>query len=205
MRDKLLSLTSLLLLIPACASAQRDTAEPSDDAMADATVPERTAPPVLYEPNSSIDPVVARRMAMRMTTQEAIEAELEHDAEPLATDMVAPTMSAACGWEQPTFFFATDDADVGFLGDIKMDALADCLTSKPLHDEPIVVVGHADTRGDAYENLELGLDRANAVKSQLVALGVSPTRIETYSSGEYRTDNDDSNLDDRRVVVKLDR
>lgn len=201
----LIGMTSLLLLASACASTQTDTVEPSTEPIVDASVPERTAPPVLYE-SHSIDPIVAQRMRMQMNSREAVESASEAEGnEKLATPLVAPTLNDACGWDDPTLYFATGDADLGLIGEAKMAALASCLMSAPLEDESIVLVGHADARGDAYENLELGLERAQLVKSELVALGIEPTRIETYSRGEYRVDGDDSDLDDRRVVVKLDQ
>lgn len=195
-------MTCLLLLVPACAATQHDAAEPMAN---EPVVSEHQVPPAYEAPitettsveNTSIDPIVARRMNMRMTTREATYTEVE--------PFVPPTLAAACGWEKPTFYFNTDDADVGLVGEVKMNALGTCLSSEALASEPVVIVGYADERGDSYDNLELGLDRANAVKSELVAQGVDPDRIDTYSRGEYAADDDDVFFDDRRVVVKLDR
>ena len=46
--------------------------------------------------------------------------------------------------------------------------------------------GHADERGDEEYNLALGERRATAVKSYLVDLGVSGSRIRTISYGESK-------------------
>ena len=196
MTQRFTELTCLLLLAPACAATQHDTSEPSTQA----TASEHHATPVyeaIVSPTPSIDPAVAERMNMQMAAQQAVYTDVE--------PFVEPTLSAACGWEKPTFYFPSDDADVGLVGEVKMNALATCLTSDPLQDQPVVVVGYADERGDSYDNLELGLDRANAVKSELVTQGVAPDRIETYSRGEYTADEDEALYDDRRVIVKLDR
>ena len=48
----------------------------------------------------------------------------------------------------------------------------------------IVLEGHCDERGTVEYNMALGAERARAVKSALVALGVSSSRIETISYGE---------------------
>lgn len=50
----------------------------------------------------------------------------------------------------------------------------------------ITVEGHADERGTREYNLALGERRANSVKSYLVALGVSPSRVTVISYGKER-------------------
>lgn len=48
----------------------------------------------------------------------------------------------------------------------------------------IVVTGHTDTTGNARTNAELGLRRANVVRSMLVQTGLSTLMIEVRSHGE---------------------
>jgi peptidoglycan-associated lipoprotein len=48
----------------------------------------------------------------------------------------------------------------------------------------VVLEGHCDERGTAEYNMALGAERARAVKTALVALGVSSSRIDTVSYGE---------------------
>jgi peptidoglycan-associated lipoprotein len=58
-----------------------------------------------------------------------------------------------------------------------------------LRDAPTVrirVEGHADERGSTEYNLALGSRRAESVRSYLVGLGISATRLETTSYGEGR-------------------
>jgi len=50
----------------------------------------------------------------------------------------------------------------------------------------VTIEGHCDERGSDEYNLALGEHRAVAVKSYLVALGVSPDRLSTISYGEER-------------------
>lgn len=51
---------------------------------------------------------------------------------------------------------------------------------------PIVIEGHCDDRGSEEYNLALGDNRANSVKSELVKLGVSASRIRTVSYGKEK-------------------
>jgi outer membrane protein OmpA-like peptidoglycan-associated protein len=48
---------------------------------------------------------------------------------------------------------------------------------------PILVVGHADDRGTAGYNTNLGMKRATAVRDRLAALGVRADRIEVRTRG----------------------
>ena len=50
----------------------------------------------------------------------------------------------------------------------------------------VVVEGHCDERGTREYNLALGERRANAMREQLISLGVSAARIETISYGKER-------------------
>ncbi len=50
----------------------------------------------------------------------------------------------------------------------------------------VTISGHCDERGTREYNLALGDRRANAVKNQLVALGIPVSRINTISYGKER-------------------
>ncbi len=50
----------------------------------------------------------------------------------------------------------------------------------------ILIAGHCDDRGSEEYNLALGDNRANAVKAELVKMGVSPDRIRTVSYGKEK-------------------
>lgn len=50
----------------------------------------------------------------------------------------------------------------------------------------VTIEGHCDERGTREYNLALGERRANAVKSYLMALGVSASRVNTISYGKER-------------------
>ncbi len=72
--------------------------------------------------------------------------------------------------------------------DLHMDARETLKTNAEwLESHPSVraeIEGHCDERGTNEYNLALGAKRANAAKSYLVTLGVSPDRLSTVSYGE---------------------
>lgn len=49
---------------------------------------------------------------------------------------------------------------------------------------PVILTGHCDERGTPEYNLSLGLRRAQAVRDQLVRLGVDPGRLICQTAGE---------------------
>ena len=66
----------------------------------------------------------------------------------------------------------------------KVDAVVAYLQQNPTHG--VVVEGHCDERGSNEYNLSLGENRALAVRSYLVNLGVAADRIQTRSYGEEK-------------------
>jgi len=71
----------------------------------------------------------------------------------------------------------------------------------------VVVIGHTDTRGSRESNVELGLRRANAVRSLLVQAGLSTLAIDTRSHGEaellVKTADNVSEPRNRRVEITV--
>jgi peptidoglycan-associated lipoprotein len=48
----------------------------------------------------------------------------------------------------------------------------------------VTIEGHCDARGTSEYNLGLGEQRANAVRSYLISLGIAPDRLLVVSKGE---------------------
>ena len=72
----------------------------------------------------------------------------------------------------------------------------------------VVLEGHADSRGSESYNEKLGLDRAEAVKAELVAQGIPVDTLSTVSFGETRplfTEKEEwAYAANRRVHVRVD-
>jgi peptidoglycan-associated lipoprotein len=71
----------------------------------------------------------------------------------------------------------------------------------------IILEGHCDERGTAEYNMALGAERARAVKSALIAMGVASSRIETISYGEEipldPSQSEEAHAKNRRVHFAL--
>ena len=71
----------------------------------------------------------------------------------------------------------------------------------------VAVVGHTDTMGPAASNIELGLRRANAIRSALIDAGVDAALIEATSHGEadllVKTADEVSEPRNRRVDITV--
>lgn len=72
----------------------------------------------------------------------------------------------------------------------------------------VVLQGHADSRGSEEYNKKLGMDRAEAVRKELVVLGVAADRLSTVSFGETKplfTEKEEwAYAANRRVEVHMD-
>jgi outer membrane protein OmpA-like peptidoglycan-associated protein len=81
---------------------------------------------------------------------------------------------------------------------------------KAVKDRPVpevAVVGHTDTTGTPATNFELGLKRANMVRSLLIEVGLDASFIEVTSHGEadplVRTPDDIYEPRNRRVEITI--
>jgi peptidoglycan-associated lipoprotein len=79
-------------------------------------------------------------------------------------------------------FFDTDSSELDIASRGVLDRNAAILQEHA--DVKVQVQGHADERGTVDYNLQLGNERANAVKDYLVSQGVAPARIAVISYGE---------------------
>jgi len=63
-----------------------------------------------------------------------------------------------------------------------LGGLAECIQRGDIRE--VVITGSADPRGAAPENLELGRQRAEAIRAVLVSRGCDPSVVRTASVGE---------------------
>jgi outer membrane protein OmpA-like peptidoglycan-associated protein len=71
----------------------------------------------------------------------------------------------------------------------------------------VLVVGHTDTMGTPRANIDLGLIRANSVRTILVQVGLDPATVETRSHGEsdllVKTPDETPEPRNRRVEISV--
>jgi peptidoglycan-associated lipoprotein len=86
-----------------------------------------------------------------------------------------------------------------------LQRLAGCLTTGTLKTGQVLLTGHCDNRGESEFNMTLGADRAEAVKTFLVGLGVPIDRMRTSSRGELDASGTDEAgwSNDRRVDIEI--
>ncbi len=97
-------------------------------------------------------------------------------------DYVDPdALAAAC--REITIHFDFDASTLPTEARHILDAQASCIQNLGV---PVHIEGHCDERGTTEYNLALGQRRADAVRSYLVARGVSPSRLRTISYGEEK-------------------
>jgi outer membrane protein OmpA-like peptidoglycan-associated protein len=69
------------------------------------------------------------------------------------------------------------------------------------------IEGYTDNEGSAAQNLELSRARANAVKTELIAEGISPNRLDTEGFGNQNPIADNSTENgrarNRRVALQV--
>ena len=82
-----------------------------------------------------------------------------------------------------------------------------CKPSKDRAFPDVAVIGHTDTTGTSAINFQLGLRRANAIRSRLVETGVDASVIEVSSHGEadllVKTADEVPESRNRRVEISV--
>jgi len=77
------------------------------------------------------------------------------------------------------------------------------------NDKHIKIIGHTDSRGSKAHNLKLSIERAEAVKDELIDLGIHSNRITTDGKGESEptatNDTDDGRQKNRRVEISIQK
>ena len=119
-----------------------------------------------------------------------------------------PTGSLLGGGEATQVFFPNVNFDfnarkLSSLGKGRAKQIAELLSKEPAL--KVVLQGHTDYIGSDEYNMKLGMDRAEAVRGELIALGVSAERLSTVSFGEaqplFKEEADWARAINRRVEV----
>ena len=105
----------------------------------------------------------------------------------------------------PDIAFELGKSRLSALGEGRIRQIAMLLNSDPSLN--VLLEGNTDTRGSSQANMQLGAQRAQAVKDVLMSLGVSPSRLETVSHGStspvFTEDAEWAHAINRRVVVSV--
>lgn len=109
-------------------------------------------------------------------------------------------------FQSDTVHFAYDSSVVRADEKSKVAAVADYLKSNA--SDAVRIEGHCDERGTEEYNRSLGERRALAIREELAALGVEPSRVDTVSFGKDRPEvpgHDESawSRNRRGVFIKL--
>lgn len=140
-----------------------------------ATKPE----PVIEEP---VRQVAAPRPAP--TLPPVVE---EYTPPPVVDNLPAPGSIEDFAYQsggEPRVFFGYDQFTLSPEARIALTAQANWMNNYQTMNA--IIEGHADERGTREYNLALAARRAEAIKSYLVSLGVSPSRLTTVSYGKER-------------------
>ena len=106
----------------------------------------------------------------------------------------------------PNVNFDFNKRTLNQLGRGRVQQIAQMLSESP--NLKVVLQGHTDYKGTNKYNEKLGLDRAESVRQELIALGVPADRLSTVTFGEtqpvYTEDTDWARAVNRRVEVQAD-
>ena len=108
----------------------------------------------------------------------------------------------------PVHFTLYFKFESGELTDESRGLLPQILDTVRTHTIPeVLVVGHTDTMGTPKANIELGMTRANAVRTMLIQVGLDPSTIEVRSHGEsdplVKTPDETPEPRNRRVEISV--
>jgi peptidoglycan-associated lipoprotein len=136
-----------------------------------------------------------------------IKRQLAEEAEALyagdTSIIIDPEIAAKC--KMPTAHFDFDSEYINLKDSPALDHLAACFTNGPLKGETLLLVGHADPRGELSYNFGLGQARAGSVATYLGLAGLGDDHVITSSLGELEAVGTDhpSWARDRKVEVLL--
>ena len=109
--------------------------------------------------------------------------------------------------DQTTWFdfdrllFATDSSTLQASSDEQLRNIASILTAYPnVHAK---VGGYTDNTGDPNANLTLSQQRADSVKQQLIAMGISADRLEAQGYGDRNPVADNATAEGRQLNRRI--
>lgn len=137
------------------------------------------------------------------TEEDEAIAEAREEVGPTGMTISEDILRLCPGVKPPYFDF--DSAKVRGQFRAAMVGIADCMKDGGLKDKDVLLVGHADPRGEEDYNMALGGRRAQAVRRALEKLGAPAAHLDISSRGELEARGVDEATwaKDRRVDVRL--
>lgn len=118
---------------------------------------------------------------------------------------VSKDIRDACKLPESRAYFAYKSSKIRSEDRPFLKELATCFTTGALANREMKLVGHADPRGSEAFNLQLGKERAEAVKLAMVSLGMRANQLATGSRGKLDATGSDEVgwAKDRRVEAAI--
>ncbi len=118
---------------------------------------------------------------------------------------ISDAIRKACGISETEAYFAFNSSNVRSQDKAVLGKLATCFMSGPLKGRQMLIVGHADSRGEDEYNMVLGEKRAGNVKNAIGQQGLTLAKMTTNSRGEMDANGTDEGSweKDRRVDIAL--
>ncbi len=128
----------------------------------------------------------------------------------LSEEEVERTFGAALAALPPapvqfTLFYKFDSDELTDESSALLPRILEAVRGRPSPD--VIIIGHTDTTGTATSNSALGMKRAEAVRTRLIAEGLDPASVEATSHGEadllVRTADNVAEPRNRRVEITV--
>lgn len=117
------------------------------------------------------------------------------------TSSSSQTLAANSRCDNWNVYFATGSSDVTPATRNALSGLADCVKTGNV--STIYLIGSADPRGASSENDQLGLARANSIRTVLLDYGCPSSLVVSYSIGERNATGSPSDYAaERRVNIR---
>lgn len=127
---------------------------------------------VIAEPEPQ--PVVEQKPVVEETPAPVVE-KAQPVVETAAVEEKKPEVVETAPADLPAIYFANNSSRLSADEAAKLDAVADMMKAQP--DVSLSIIGHASNIGSKQYNRKLSQRRANSVKRQLVAKGISAARL----------------------------
>lgn len=153
----------------------------------------------------------SKKMALSPGSQVQVEERepvREPEPEPVEEEPAAPAPEPVV--EEPNYNFRNIqfEYDSGVLKTDSYDVLDQIVREmKKTENANFVIDGHSSVEGSAAYNMELSIDRANAVKVYIVNAGIASNRLTTKGFGATKpaasNDSESGRAQNRRVEIRL--